>query len=109
MRRRPWGFCVVALLVACRPEVPGRDCKAPADCFREEVCASGTCIARVEAAPTGGAPTAGGDSGPGGADGAAPTGGSTDAEPSRPDGAVVDAMTAETDAAWDAAASDLGP
>lgn len=116
MRTLRRGAAIVLLLAACRPETPGRDCTSSADCFREEVCASGTCIARADEAPVGGGEAGGGTAG-------------TAPDAVVPDAVVSDAMTADasvtdatatdanpvdgaaavSDVAWDAAASDVGP
>lgn len=89
-------------LIACRPDVPGRDCKTNADCFTQEVCTDGTCahapvsVGAVGAGvtPVGGTPVGG-----------APAGGTPapDALVSAPDGLPADAATT------DAGAPDAAP
>lgn len=116
MRTLRRGAAIVLLLAACRPETPGRDCTSSADCFREEVCASGTCIARADEAPVGGAGAGGGTAGTVpdaalpdavGADAVTADASATDAN--APDASPVDGAAAVSDVAWDAAASDVGP
>ena len=84
-------------LLACRPDVPGRDCKTNADCFTHEVCTDGTCAdapVSVGAGGAGGTPVGG-----------TPVGGTPapDALVSAPDGLPADAATT------DAGAPDAAP
>jgi hypothetical protein len=94
-------------LIACRPDVPGRDCKTNADCFTQEVCTDGTCAdapVSVGAGGAGGTPMGGTPVG-GTPVGGAPAGGTPapDALVSAPDGLPADAATT------DAGAPDAAP
>ena len=62
-------------LLACRPDVPGRDCKTNADCFTHEVCTNGTCADAPVSGGAGGAGGAGGTAVGGTPVGGAPVGG----------------------------------
>ena len=104
-------LCGLALL-ACRPDVPGRDCKTNADCFTNEVCTDGTCAdapVSVGAGGAGGTPVGGtpvGGTPVGGTPvGGTPVGGTPapDALVSAPDGLPADAATT------DAGAPDAAP
>ena len=56
---------VLAGLLGCRPDLPGRGCKTDEDCFTQEVCTDSTCATRVSGGGAGGEASGGGSGGSG--------------------------------------------
>jgi hypothetical protein len=108
--RSAFGLVVVLTLVAaCRPDVPGRGCTSPDDCFRQELCADGTCVTRPKAPPSAGPAEDAAVASPTDAAAAADGANASDVAVPGGDASVPAGDATPSDAAADAVASDARP